>query len=169
MSFRRGLANLLVIVVSSLIMAQSSSRVSAADGKSKPDRKALEKEFAKKLTGATLAGKFSIDGMPESAKGHTDRYEIEKAEKTNGDHWVITARVKYGKNDLKIPIPLEVRWAGDTPVMTLDDLTIPALGTFTSRILFYGDRYSGTWQHGAAGGHMWGKIEKTKPTGSTQP
>ena len=37
--------------------------------------------------------------------------------------------------------------------------TIPGLGTFTARVMFYGDRYAGTWQHGKAGGHMWGQIE----------
>jgi hypothetical protein len=33
-----------------------------------------------------------------------------------------------------VPIPLIVRWAGDTPVITLTDLTIPGVGTFTTRL-----------------------------------
>jgi hypothetical protein len=37
------------------------------------------------------------------------------------------------------------------------------MGTFTARVLFYEDRYAGTWQHGKVGGHMFGKIEKAKP------
>ena len=32
--------------------------------------------------------------------------------------------------------------------------------TFDSRVLFHGNRYVGTWQHGEVGGHMWGMIEK---------
>ena len=47
-----------------------------------------------------------------------DRYEIDKAEKVEGHRWLITARIKYGKHDVKLPITLEVYWAGDTPVIT---------------------------------------------------
>ena len=41
-------------------------------------------------------------------------------------------------------------------------LTIPNLGTYTARVLFYGDQYAGTWSAGADhGGHLWGRIEKS--------
>jgi len=65
---------------------------------------------------------------------------------------------------------LQVKWAGDTPVITLTNLTIPGLGTFTSRVMIYGDRYAGTWQHDKTGGHLWGKIVKIdKPEGALAP
>jgi hypothetical protein len=131
----------------------------AADTTSHQDRQALEKEFAHTLTGATLVGHFSVDGRPEIGKAGSDRYEIESAQKLEGHRWLITARIKYGKHDTKVPITLDVLWAGDTPMITLTDLTVPGLGTFTSRVLFYGNRYAGTWQHGKFGGEMWGTIE----------
>jgi hypothetical protein len=53
-----------------------------------------------------------------------------------------------------------MRFAGDTPMISMTDLAIPTLGTFTARVFFHSDRYSGTWQHGEYGGHMFGKIEK---------
>ena len=59
-----------------------------------------------------------------------------------------------------VPIAIKVLWAGDTPVMTLDDFTIPGIGTFSARVLFHGDRYVGTWQHGDVGGAMWGRVQK---------
>jgi hypothetical protein len=59
-----------------------------------------------------------------------------------------------------VPIPLEIKWAGDTPVITLTNLEIPGLGTFTSRVVIYEGRYAGTWQHGSVGGHLFGRIEK---------
>ncbi|OYW16886.1 MAG: hypothetical protein B7Z55_13650 [Planctomycetales bacterium 12-60-4] len=129
------------------------------------DRAALEKDFADKLTGATLAGTFSIVGRDASKP---ERYDIDSAEKLEGDNWVITARVKYGDKDVKLPIVVKVYWADDTPVISLTDLAIPGLGTFTSRVMFYGDRYAGTWQHDAVGGHMWGRVEKTKPADDTK-
>jgi hypothetical protein len=98
-----------------------------------------EKEFAARLTDAVLVGSYSVDGR-EGNK--SDRYEIAKAEKLDGDNWEITARVKFG----------------DT------DLMIPGLGEgFSTRLMFYGDRYAGTWDHGKVGGAMWGRIEKKKP------
>ena len=127
----------------------------------KLDRAALEKAFSKKLTGSALIGTFSIAGNDDKPP-RPERYELDSVTKLKGrdDYWIFTARIKYGKNDVKIPITLKVLWAGDTPVITLTDFTIPGLGTFTARVMFYGDRYAGTWQHGKAGGHMWGRIEK---------
>ncbi|MEI8021675.1 MAG: hypothetical protein WCH39_25925, partial [Schlesneria sp.] len=92
-----------------------------------------------------------------------DKYQIVSAKKLNGDDWVITSKMKIGENEVDIPIVIKVFWADDTPVMSLTDLTIPGMGTFTARVMFFGDRYAGTWQHGEKGGHMWGIVEKTAP------
>ena len=119
---------------------------------------AAEQAFAKKLTGTVLTGRFTIDGQAEPPKA--ERYQIVSASKAVGDDWIIVARVQYGENDVRVPVPVKVLWAGDTPVITLTDLTIPGLGTFSSRVLFYGDRYAGTWQHGDKGGHLFGTIGK---------
>jgi hypothetical protein len=45
-------------------------------------------------------------------------------------------------------------------MIVMTDTELPGIGTFTARVFFYGDRYSGTWQHGDVGGHMSGRIEK---------
>lgn len=123
------------------------------------NRAALETRLAETLTGATLVGTFSVDGR-EGAK--PERYEIASARKLEGDNWVVTARIKYGTNDVSVPLVVKMLWAADTPILTIDDLTIPGLGTFTSRVMFHGDRYAGTWQHGDHGGHLWGKIQKAE-------
>jgi hypothetical protein len=143
------------VTVCALLLSVASLGIAAE----KEDRKALEKEFAKTLTGAALVGRFTVDGRSDTGKTNADRYEIEKAEKVEGHRWIITARIKYGKHDVKLPVPLEVFWAGDTPVITLTKAAVPGMGTFTSRVMIYGDRYAGTWQHDKFGGHMWGKIE----------
>jgi hypothetical protein len=148
----------------------TASGESAASTKpAHPDKAALEKSFAETLTGATLVGHFTVVGRPDPGKDRTDRYEIEKAEKIEGHRWLITSRIKYGKHDVKVPIPLEVYWAGDTPVITVSNVTVPGMGTFVARVLVYGDRYAGTWQHDKFGGHMWGMIERTAPSTSSTP
>ncbi len=124
-----------------------------------PSQADLEKDFSEKLSGSALVGTFTVVGKPA---GKPERYEIASAKKLTGDDWVITARIKYGDKDVPVPLVVKVFWAGDTPVLSLTDLTIPGMGTFTSRVMFYGDRYVGTWQHGEVGGHMYGMIEKPK-------
>ena len=124
------------------------------------DRATLEKEFSEKLTGAVLNGTFSVVGRTSNKP---ERYEIASAQKLTDDDWVITARIKYGDKDLQVPIVVKVFWADDTPIISLTNLTIPGMGTFTSRVMFFGDRYAGTWQHDAVGGHLWGLIEKPQP------
>ena len=117
-----------------------------------------EQAFVDLLSGSAMVGRFSIDGRETPPK--EERYEISKAQKLGGSKWLITARIKYGKYDLEVPVPVDVHWAGDTPVLSVTNLGIPGLGEgFTTRVLFYEDRYAGSWYHGKAGGHMWGKIE----------
>lgn len=124
------------------------------------DREMLEQKFEKQMSGATLVGHFTVDGKNDGKPPREERYEIASAKKLNGDQWLITARIKYGKNDVAVPMPLNVFWAGDTPVISLTDLTIPGLGSaFTSRVMFFEGRYAGTWQHGKVGGNLWGRIE----------
>jgi hypothetical protein len=131
----------------------------------KPDQEALEKAFAEKLTGSALVGTYTVVGQNNDKPPKGERYELETVKKLRDDYWVFTARIKYGDQDVKVPITLKVLWAGDTPVITLTDLTIPGLGTFTARVLIYGDRYVGTWQHDKVGGHMWGTIENPEAQG----
>lgn len=153
-----------LILSLALVFGLVSSLVAADPPKAaKLDQAALEHAFADKLTGAALVGSFSTDGKDGKAG---DRYQIASAKKLNGDNWLVTYKAKIGEQVIDLPVPIKVLWAGDTPVMTLDELTIPGLGTFTARVLFHGDRYVGTWQHGDHGGAMWGRVEKktdTKP------
>ncbi len=119
----------------------------------------LERAFEEMLSGATLVGKFSVGDRIAS-----DRYTISKVSKLSGDIWTIQTRIQYGKRDVTVPVPVAVKWAGDTPVITLTDLGIPGLGTFTARVLFYRGQYAGTWSAKDHGGEMWGKIEKAAPS-----
>lgn len=120
-------------------------------------------KFTRLMTGAKLRGQFTVDGKPMDRLTE-ETYEISKVEKLpDGDEWIITARIKYGERDMTFPVPLEVKWAGKTPVLTLDNMTIPGFGTFGARVVFHKDKYAGTWSHDDVGGHMFGMIELPKP------
>lgn len=132
-------------------------------GEAKPapklDQAELEKEFEKTMSGCVLVGRFTVVGREEVAPKE-ERYTITKVKKQDDGDWIFLSRIQYGDHDVTVPIKLQVEWAGDTPVISLTDLTIPGLGTFTSRVLVYRGWYAGTWQHGKVGGHLFGKIEK---------
>ena len=117
----------------------------------------LEKQFEKTMTGATLVGRFTTHGK-EEALPPEDRYEISKVTKIGEDLWLFTARI--GKSKLPVPLPVPVKWAGDTPVISVTKLKVPTMGTYTARVMIYADQYAGTWDAGEHGGHMWGKVER---------
>ncbi|HEY0985161.1 hypothetical protein [Schlesneria sp.] len=152
------------MVLPILLVCALVSTSGALEKDSHGDQEAREKAFATKLSGAVLAGSFSTDGK-DSAPNKPDRYQIVSAKKLKGDDWVITSKMKVGEKEIDIPIVLKVYWADDTPIMSLTDLTIPGVGTFTARVMFHGDSYAGTWQHGEVGGQMWGKVENPAANG----
>ncbi|MFO0977538.1 MAG: hypothetical protein U0996_14150 [Planctomycetaceae bacterium] len=127
---------------------------------------AKEKAFSASMENCTLVGSFTVDGKENKDDKEplkAERYEIESAVKANDNIWIFTVRIKYGNLDTKLPVSVPLEWAGDTPMVTLTDAAIPGLGEgFSARVLFYKDRYAGTWQHGPIGGHMFGRIEHKK-------
>jgi hypothetical protein len=123
------------------------------------EREALVREFAETMTGATLAGYFTTGDGELSA----ERYTIQSVNRLREDTWLFNARVQYRDRDVTVPMPLQVKWAGDTPVITLTDLALPGLGTFTARVLVYRGYYAGTWWAGdEAGGQLFGRIERER-------
>jgi hypothetical protein len=121
----------------------------------------LERAFSEQMAGAALVGQFTVAGREEP--GRPDRYEIESVEKVGEDRWRFNARLRPGGPVLPIVVPM--RWVGDTPVIVMTDFSIPAVGTFSTRVFFYGDRYAGTWQNARVGGHMFGRIERAGGAG----
>ncbi len=143
---------LIVAICPALAIAQEES-----DSAEKTEQQQREQQFGKSLTNKVLVGSFTIDGQADQPK--EERYELKKVTRLRDDLWVFNARVKYGKTDITLPIILKVVWAEDTPMISMTNVTIPGLGTFTCRVFFYENRYAGTWQHGKKGGHMFGRIE----------
>lgn len=125
-----------------------------------PALAAHHQRFTGQMTGARFVGRFTTRGQ-EDAPAVKDEYEIKSVKKLEkGDAWLFEARIKYGRTDVTVPVPIDVIWAGDTPVITLKETTLPGLGTFSARIVIHGSSYAGTWSHGEVGGHMFGTIEK---------
>ncbi len=122
------------------------------------------------MRGAVLAGNFTVfdrEAESEAAEGESpevklraERYEIEKAVKQVGDIWTFHARIKFGDTDVTVPVPVKLSRAGDTPMVSVTDLGIPGVGTYTARVAFYRDAYAGMWWGKNHGGNMFGQIER---------
>lgn len=117
-------------------------------------------EFEKYLSNSVLSGSFTMDGQSLN-KLEEERYEIKSAKKLEGDDnlWEIKTRIKYGTKDLTVPVVVNLEWVGRTPMIVLDSVTIPGMGTFSARVVFHDRKYAGTWKHDNVGGHLFGRVE----------
>jgi len=123
-----------------------------------PELNAAEKQFQEAMTNVTMTGHFTVG---DSTDLHEDRYVIESVSKVKGDLWKFEARIQYNKKDVKIAMPLPVKFAGDTPVISLTNYAVPGLGSFTARVVIYNGSYAGTWAGATGhGGTLFGKIVK---------
>lgn len=129
-----------------------------------------ERQFIDRMNGSSLVGRFTLEGR-EDRPAAAERYDIASVEKVDDTLWRFNARMRYGSVDTTLPMLIPVQWVGETPMITMTDYSIPTLGTFSVRLLFHGDRYAGSWQHGAYGGLMYGRIEKQSDSAkpSAQP
>ena len=164
---RRSFGVIAVVVLLALAFASGwlvgFTRVGAAyDTASLTD---IERQFSERMRDVRLVGTFTVFGR--AARGgdgrdcpRSDGYEISSVEKVGENLWRFNAGMQCCGVKGQIPIVIPIRFVGDTPMIMMTDTEIPGVGTFTVRLFFHGDAYSGTWQHGKVGGHMWGRIEK---------
>jgi hypothetical protein len=170
-------ASLVAAAMGSIASAQAPSQQPTARGGLVPPTTApatrpsksqaeLEADLSAMLSGATLDGSFtSLPGANGAApRLQSDKYTLGPVRKLAGNTWLIQAKIGFGGNDVMVPLPLPIEWAGDTPVIIVDNLTIPGMGTYSARVMFFDGQYSGFWKHGDRGGNLFGVIRP-----STQP
>ena len=144
--------NRILSLVSFLLLPLGALSLAQAESK--------EAKLSGMLSNVKLSGYFTVAGKDKPPA--KESYEILTVAKAPGknDLWIFTARMKKGGQTVDLPIPLPVKWAGDKPVIYMDNLKIPGLGQFSAFVLFDGDKYAGTWAHGKTTGHLYGTIAK---------
>jgi hypothetical protein len=122
----------------------------------------MEAKFIATMTNATLKGRTSFikDGQLGPEKG--DSYEIVGVTKGSGDRWTINARLSYAGQSLVLPVPAQVKWAGDTPVLIVDNLSLGIGPSYSARVMIYEKTYAGSWSGGGEGGLLSGIITNGK-------
>src|SRR6202161_4168163 len=99
-------------------------------------------EFERMMNGAVLVGHSTLDGK-DGLSGE-ERYSIDRVSQISGDVFMFQARMKLEGHEIPVPIPVTVKWAGDTPVIEVTDIGIPGMGSYTARVVLYRDRYART-------------------------
>lgn len=131
----------------------------SAEKNNVPDRETLIKQFEESMSGATLVGYFTINGQEATMGLKEEKYRLKSVKKLKkDDYWQF--EYQHGNSDKTTKLPVEIKWAGDTPVITLTDVLVPGAGTFTARVLFYRNEYAGTWSASDHGGRLFGKVVK---------
>jgi hypothetical protein len=142
---------------------QPAEAKASAAAKPKLSQEELEARFKATMTKATLSGRWCgiKDGKLTPEK--EDKYTIIGVSKLGNDAWLIHARIQYGQRDFTLPLPVQVKWAGDTPVITVDNMAMPGGGpSYSARVLIYDKTYAGTWSGGDHAGLMNGIITNEK-------
>jgi hypothetical protein len=142
-----------------LLAVSPLSAQAPAPAASAPTQAELEAEFTKTLSPATFVGTWN--GIKDGAitPAREEKYHIVSVTKSEGDNWIINAKMTYKQQEIVLPIPVKVKWAGDTAVIVVDKLGIPGGGTYDARVLVYKGTYAGTWSGGQRGGLLSGIIE----------
>jgi hypothetical protein len=151
MTMRR---SLLLLPVSILIA------VSGCGKKAATAQDDLDRKFGEMMQRVTLVGRSSH--LNNDAISAEERYVIEGVSKLTGDTWLFRSRLQYSGHDIPLPLPVTIKWAGDTPIITLTDFSIPGMGTYTARVILYRGQYAGTWSGKNSGGQIFGKIIRNR-------
>ena len=125
-----------------------------------PPLNELEEKFMAQMDKATMKGFWRLIKETQLSPAKEETYNIRSARKVKDNTWLINSRMRFGKTDVTVPIPVTVVWAGDTPVISITELPIPGVGTYTARVLIYENTYAGTWSGPGYGGLLSGVIVK---------
>lgn len=148
--WKKLLGYFLVLVAGMLLAALWMRRVP-------PAQEVLDRQFQDMMRGATLSGSSTRLNSDKVYTG--EKYIIESATRLTVDTWLLKSRMQEGGHDIPLPIPVTIRWAGDTPVIEITDLSLPGMGTYTARVVLCRGQYAGTWSgQNGVGGQLFGKI-----------
>jgi len=127
----------------------------------------VEEKFVAMLKNATLKGTWApvSAGKLGGEKGN-DSYRIARAEKGKDGKWAVVSVFKLGDREIEFPIQCEVKFAGDTAVLILDNVkTGQGSANWSARVMFFDDVYTGRWWETANkehGGTIAGTITRAE-------
>ncbi|MEM7383827.1 MAG: hypothetical protein AAF514_02685 [Verrucomicrobiota bacterium] len=159
------LISFFAIIGTSAAIAQEAPKPAA------PPAEMDEARFSAMLKGATLKGTWAAVGPVGVGDNKKDGYEVVEARKVKGDNWVMVSKFEYGGQMMQIPVPVVVKFAGDTAVMFVNNLPTGDGATWSARILYHDDVYTGSWWEASKkkGGILSGVIVREGEKESKKP
>lgn len=107
----------------------------------------VEAKFVAMLRNATLRGTWAP--LQQGQLGETrkdDGYRIVRVEKKEGDKWSLVYLVNYQGREIEYPMPVTVKFAGDTAVLILDNVRAGrGRANWSARVMFHENVYTGRW------------------------
>lgn len=125
----------------------------------------IETKFKTMLTDASLKGTWApIQQGQLGAEKAGDRYRIARVEKSKAGKWSVISVVSVGDRQVEFPIACDVKFAGDTAVLILDNVRAGrGKANWSARVMFHEDVYVGRWWETANrehGGTIAGTISR---------
>ena len=117
-----------------------------------------EAKFIATLTNATLKGRWCGFKDGQLGPDKDESYRVASVKKLEGDKWQINAKLAYGGKDIELPIFVQVKWAGDTPILVVDKVSMGTSRTYSARVMIYENTYVGWWTAPDHGGLLNGLI-----------
>ncbi len=111
----------------------------------------MEAKFVAMVKDSTLKGTWApVMSGQLGAEKKDEGYRIARAEKKDGDKWVIVTLFEFNGQKIEFPIQASVKFAGDTAVLILDDVPAgPGNAKWSARVMFHDDVYTGRWWEAA--------------------
>ena len=110
------------------------------------------------MSNASLVGSFTMSDAAD-APPRPERYDLGEVTKVGDGLWQIKARIRYGGNDVTLPITLPVDFANDAAIIRVDNIGFPGLGSYSARVMIHDNKYAGYWQGAGHGGNLFGELE----------
>jgi hypothetical protein len=138
---------------------KTGNAASSASSGQKPLPVDPEERFKVLFTKSYLSGRWApLKNGTLGDERSGDKYNIVSAVKGKGDNWIVNAGLKYRDKEIVLPIPVQMKFAGDVAILEVNNLGIPGGGTYSARLLIYERTYSGTWKGPRGGGMLYGTI-----------
>ena len=126
-----------------------------------PKLEDLHKAFSEMLTDATFKGTWAPIAGGVLGDEKDDGYKIVSVSKKKGHIWEFITRMKIRGTEIDFPMPIEVRFAGDTAVLILNNVPVGEGKTYSARVMIHNDVYAGSWWGiGGKGGTISGTISR---------
>ncbi len=106
-----------------------------------------EANFVAMLKNATLKGTWAPVQQAQLGTARKDEgYRIARVEKKEGDKWSLVYLVNYQGKEFEYPMPVTVKFAGDTSVLILDNVRAGRdKANWSARVMFHENVYVGRW------------------------